>query len=210
MSKGSGLDIAGYNVGVAVGDVNNDGWPDVLVTQYIGVKLFLNNHDGMFTDVTQTSGVNNPAWGSSAAFLDYDRDGWLDLVVVSYVNYDPTMHCNGRRFVGERDYCAPSNFKGRVSRLFHNLGSKKEHGVKSSAVLFEDVTQSSGLDSIAGPGLGVVCADFNGDRWPDILITNDGAANRLWINQHNGQFKEEAACGELLSTPWFKPRRVWE
>ncbi len=106
VSKGSGLDIAGYNVGVAVGDVNNDGWPDVLVTQYIGVKLFLNNHDGMFTDVTQTSGVNNPAWGSSAAFLDYDRDGWLDLVVVSYVNYDPTMHCNGRRFVGERDYCA--------------------------------------------------------------------------------------------------------
>ncbi len=93
----------------------------------------------------------------------------------------------------ENAIIAPSNFKGRVSRLFHNLGSKKEHGVKSSAVLFEDVTQSSGLDSIAGPGLGVVCADFNGDRWPDILITNDGAANRLWINQHNGQFKEEAA-----------------
>jgi len=120
VSKGSGLDIAGYNMGVAIGDINNDGWPDVLVTQYNGLKLFLNNGNGTFTDVTQESGLSNPAWGTSAAFVDYDRDGWLDLVVVSYVDYDPTHSCYAP--IGGRDYCAPKTFKGRVSRLFHNQG----------------------------------------------------------------------------------------
>ena len=88
VSAGSGLDIAGYNMGVAIGDVNNDGKPDVVVTQYTGLKLFLNNGDGTFTDATHEAGLSNPAWGTSAAFFDYDRDGWLDLVVVSYVDYD--------------------------------------------------------------------------------------------------------------------------
>src|SRR5207245_3814277 len=93
VSAGSGLDIAGHNMGVAVGDVNNDGLPDVLVTQYGGVKLFLNNGDGTFTDVTRESGLDNPGWGTSAAFLDYDRDGWLDLVIVNYVGYNSSLAC---------------------------------------------------------------------------------------------------------------------
>src|SRR6266852_3769494 len=79
VSEGSGLDIAGYSMGVAVGDVNNDGWPDVLVTQYDGIKLFLNNGNGTFTDVTKEAGLENVYWGNSACFFDYDRDGWLDL-----------------------------------------------------------------------------------------------------------------------------------
>ena len=119
VSAGSGLDFAGYNMGVAVGDVNNDGLPDVLVTQYGGVKLFLNNGDGTFKDVTGEAGLDAPGWATSAAFFDYDRDGWLDLVVVNYVDYDPTWPCGGASSAA--DYCAPKVFQGTVSKLFHNL-----------------------------------------------------------------------------------------
>jgi hypothetical protein len=187
---GSGLEVAGYSMGVAVGDVNNDGLPDVLLTQYDGLKLFLNNGDGTFTDITDEAGLSNPAWGTSAAFVDYDRDGWLDLVVVNYVNYDPTWPCSSRS--GQRDYCPPKTFQGRVCKLFRNCGraaAGKGHGVR-----FEDMTVRAGLGALPGPGLGVVCADFTGDGWPDIFVANDGQANRLWVNQHDGTFKEEAVA----------------
>ena len=185
VSAGSGLDFAGYNMGVAVGDVNNDGRPDVLITQFGGVKLFLNNGDGTFKDVTKESGLNVPGWSTSAAFFDYDHDGYLDLVVVRYVDYDRTWPCGGAS--GAADYCAPNVFKGTVSMLFHNLGAKGKN-----AVGFEDVTLASGLGRLPGPGLGVLCADFDGDGWPDIFIADDGQPNRLWINQKNGTFTEEA------------------
>ncbi len=184
VSRSSGLDIAGHNMGVAVGDINNDGWPDVLVTQYRGVKFFLNNGDGTFTDATGAAGLSNPSWGTSAAFFDYDRDGWLDLVLVNYVDYDPTWPCTNP--YGKPDYCAPRTFRGRVSRLFHNRGGQgKWNG-------FADVTEASGLGRLPGPGLGVVCADFDGDGWPDIFIANDGKPNHLWINHQDGTFQEEA------------------
>ncbi len=185
VSAGSGLDFNGHNMGVAIGDVNNDGLPDVLITQYNGVKLFLNQGGGKFLDVTNEAGLRNPSWGTSAAFFDYDRDGWLDLVIVCYVDYDPTWPCRNNN--GRRDYCAPKTFRGRVSRLFHNLGAAAKSGVR-----FEDVTVQSGLGQVPGPGLGVLTADLDGDGWPDIFIANDGAPNRLWINQKNGTFKEEA------------------
>ncbi len=195
VSAGSGLDITGYNMGVAIGDVNNDGLPDVLVTQYGGVKLFLNNGDGTFTDVTKESGLANPAWGCSAAFLDYDRDGWLDLVIVNYVAYDPALPCPSPD--GRPDYCGPNKFAGQVARLFHNKGvGSQGSGIRSQRPLipvFEDVTQSSGLGAMSGPGLGVVCADFDGDGWPDILVSNDAQPNYLWINRHDGTFHEEGA-----------------
>ncbi|MBO0699339.1 MAG: VCBS repeat-containing protein, partial [Zavarzinella sp.] len=120
VSKGSGLDFAGYCLGVAVGDVNNDGRPDVLVTQYGGLKLFLNNGDGTFTDVSKDSGLDSALWGTSACFVDFDRDGWLDLVVVNYVAYDVPVPCYDRQ--GRRDYCHPRQFRGSVTKLYRNLG----------------------------------------------------------------------------------------
>ena len=185
VTDGSGLGIGGHNMGVAICDVNNDGRPDVLVTQYGGVKLFLNQGGGKFQDITQAAGLTNPAWGTSAAFFDYDRDGWLDLVIVNYVDYDPTWVCKDPG--GKPDYCTPQAFPNSVTRLFHNRGLAKDAGVR-----FEDVTVESGLGKYAGPGLGVLCADFDGDGWPDIFVANDGRPNHLWINQKNGIFQEEA------------------
>ncbi len=188
VSPGSGLDVAGYNMGVAIADVNNDGRPDVLLTQYTGVRLFLNNGDGTFTDVTKESGLDNPAWGTSAAFFDYDRDGWLDLVVVNYVDYDPSrLKDNGANI---NDYPPLSAFDGTVTRLYRNLGPKK--GARPGVVRFQDVTLSAGLGQAPGPGLGVVCADLTGDGWPDIFVANDARANHLWVNQRDGTFREEA------------------
>jgi hypothetical protein len=188
VTAGSGLDISGYCMGVAIGDVNNDGFPDVLVTEYRGVRLFLNNGNGTFTEVTKEAGLDNPLWGASAAFFDYDRDGWLDLVIVNYLDYDPSITCTNT--AGRRDFCHPSVFKGTVTKLFHNRGLQSKG--TPPCPLFEDVTVKSGLGTLTGPGLGVICADFDGDGWPDIFVANDSHANHLWINQHDGTFKEEA------------------
>ncbi len=187
VSAGSGLDVAGYGMGVAVGDVNNDGRPDVLITEYGRLRLFLNNGNGTFTDVTEPAGLSNAGWGTSAAFVDYDRDGWLDLAVVNYLQYDPTWPCTTAS--GQPDFCAPRTFPGRAARLFHNRGQRAGAG---GGVRFEDVTVSSGLGGLSGPGLGVVCADFDGDGWPDLFVANDGQPNRLWINRHGGTFRDEA------------------
>jgi hypothetical protein len=189
VSAGSGLDIRGYGMGVAIGDVNNDGWPDVLVTEYGRIRLFLNRGNGTFTEVTREAGLDSPLWATSAAFVDYDRDGWLDLVVVNYVDYDASRPCSDA--AGKKDYCAPTSFAGTVARLYHNRGPVS--GKAAGAVRFEDVTLKSGVGKLPGRGLGVACADFNGDGWPDILVANDAMANYLWINQHDGTFREEAA-----------------
>jgi hypothetical protein len=126
VSSGSGLDIRGHNMGVAVGDVDNDGRPDVLVTQYHGLRLFHNDGGGRFSDITELAGLHSPLWGASAAFFDYDRDGWLDLLVVNYIDYDPSKPCSTGR--GQRDYCGPAVFDGSVTKLFHNRGAAASGG----------------------------------------------------------------------------------
>lgn len=185
VSAGSGLDVAGYGMGVAVGDVNNDGRPDVVLTEYRGIRLFLNNGNGTFTEATKPAGLATVNWATSASFVDYDRDGWLDLVVVQYLDYDPSQVCLGAR--GRPDFCHPKMFPPSVTRLFRNLGAQS-----GGKVAFKDVTTVSRLAEKPGPSLGVMCADFDGDDWPDIFVANDSAANHLWINQRNGTFREEA------------------
>jgi hypothetical protein len=187
-SAGSGLDVKGHGMGAAAGDVNNDGRTDLLLTEYGQVRLFTNQGHGKFVDVTSEAGIENPHWGSSACFFDFDRDGWLDLVIGNYVDYAPTEQCFDQ--AGTLEYCGPSGFPPTIARLFRNRGRSAES--PGHRVEFDDVTVSSGLAQVPGPALGVVCADFDGDRWPDIFFADDAAANRLWINQHDGTFKEEA------------------
>jgi enediyne biosynthesis protein E4 len=192
VSAGSGLDFSGWNVGIAIGDVNNDGRPDIIITQVDGVKLLLNQGGMKFVDVTVEAGISNPHWGASAAFLDYDRDGWLDLLIVNYVDYDPSRQCKAPG--GERDYCGPEQFRGTSSKLFRNCGGPlaSNPDAKKPRVLFEDVTMKSRIGTRTGAGLGVAVADFDGDGWPDIFIANDGNPNHLWINKRDGTFAEEA------------------
>jgi hypothetical protein len=190
VTAGSGLDVAGFNMGVAVADVNNDGLPDVLLTQYGGIKLFLNRGNGRFEDVTAESGLQNPLWGMSAAFFDYDGDGWLDLIVVNYVDYNPKLECISPW--GVKDFCGPTSLPVTCSKLFRNLGPGPGPDGKPARVRFEDRSFASGIGRLPGPGLGVVCADFEGTGRPSIFVANDGMANRLWINKGNGTFVDEA------------------
>ncbi len=203
VTEGSGLGVAGYGMGVAIGNVNNDGRPDVLLTQYGSLKLFLNLGGGRFRDVTEASGLLNPLWGASAAFLDYDRDGRLDLVVVNYLDCDPYRDCESPD--GKRDFCGPNQFLGTCSKLFHNRGPAPESdGKPATPVRFEDVSFASGIGRLPGPGLGVACADFDGDGWPDIFVANDGQPNRLWINRHDSTFVNEAVSRGLAYTSMGK------
>lgn len=192
VSAGSGLDVAGHGMGVAVGDVNNDGWPDVLVTEYGAARLFLNRGGGKFQDASAAAGIENTRWATSAAFFDYDRDGWLDLVIANYVDYSPTQKCYDTR--GAQEFCGPQGMVGTVTKLFRNQGATNS---VLGQVKFEDTTVRSGLAQKIGPALGVVCADFDGDRWPDIFLADDGQPNRLFINQRDGRFSEEATVRGL-------------
>lgn len=182
VSAGSGLDFAGYGMGVATGDINNDGWMDVVVTEYGRTRLLV-NRSGTFQDVTIAAGIDNPRWGSAASLFDYDRDGWLDLIVSNYLDYNPNEKCFDA--VGAREYCGPRSFPGTVARLYRNRGARDP--------AFDDVTVASGFAAASGAALGVLCADFDGDHYPDVFISDDGRPNRLFINQRNGAFSEEAA-----------------
>jgi hypothetical protein len=196
VTQGSGLDVTVVGLGVAVGDINNDGFPDVYLACYGADRLFLNRRDGTFADITSSAGIDNLLWGTSCAFVDFDRDGWLDLYIANYVDYHPTRRCTNPD--GEQEFCNPKTFSGTPHKLYRNesgeLAARQMAAGEASAatVRFRDVSLSSGIARKTGPGLGVVAADFDGDRWPDFFVANDGAANFLWINQHDGTFSEEA------------------
>ena len=188
VSDGSGIDVPGLGMGVICGDVNNDGRIDVCISEYGGLRLFLNDGGGRFRDVTTAAGLRNTRWGVSAAFFDYDRDGWLDLFVANYVDYDSTWPCFSPS--GAREYCGPQTFSGTASVLFHNRGLRETEA--GPAVGFDDASVTSGIADRISAGLGCHAADYDADGWPDLLVANDEAANHLWINQRDGTFREEA------------------
>ncbi len=182
VTQQSGIVATGYGMGAAVGDINNDGLPDLYLSNLGSNQMYLNKGDGKFVDVTKESGTDDPRWSTSAAFFDYDRDGWLDLIVLNYADFSTSNSPNCYAATTARDYCTPRVFRAPGNRLFHNKGN----GV------FEDATAAAKVDKEFGHGLGVVTADFNDDGWIDIYVANDGDPNQLWINQKNGTFVNEA------------------
>ncbi|MEP7305520.1 MAG: CRTAC1 family protein [Acidobacteriota bacterium] len=183
VTEASGIDLQSYGMGVAAGDFDNDGRVDLYRTGLNGSVMLRNNGDGTFTDATiGTRTENRGGWGISAAFVDYDRDGWLDLFVGNYLHYsvESDVHCLS--VTGQRDYCPPNSYRAQPSRLYHNRGNGT----------FEDVTSRALVGGAYGPTLGITTADFNRDGWIDIYLANDGVPNLLWINQHDGTFKETA------------------
>jgi hypothetical protein len=179
----SGEDL-GYNLGVAVGDFDNDGYSDLFIASAGRNALFRNNGNGTFSDVTAQSGLTKPpnTLSVGAAWFDYDGDGLLDLVVANYTIWSPqTDHrCSAE---GIEYYCDPRLFYDPVpARLYHNLGNGK----------FEDVTEKSGFGAAKGKGMGISIADFNDDGLPDVFIANDTEPNSLFINRGDGTFEEQS------------------
>ena len=178
----AGIDAPGYGMGVAVGDIDRDGWPDIYVTNYGPNQLLRNRGNGTFEDVTATSGTGDPLWGTSATFFDYDGDHDDDLYVANYVVFDVDENPRCFAVSSRRDYCGPDAFAAQPDRLYRNLGEG----------IFEEVTSKALVGYKAGPGLGVTAADFNGDQRVDFYVANDGRSNQLWINRGDGTFVDEA------------------
>ncbi len=178
----AGLDVEIYGMGAAVGDYDNDGWDDIYITGLGEARLFHNEHNGTFKDVTTTAGVNNTGFGASAVWVDYDKDGKLDLFVTNYVKWSEKgdLYCSldGHN----KSYCTPEAYQGDTCRLFHNLGNGR----------FEDVTQKAGILDPTSKSLGVAVIDYDMDGWPDLAVSNDTQPNKLYRNNHNGTFREQA------------------
>jgi len=183
----SGRGMRGYPQGVAIGDYDNDGFADVLITQYGDNILYHNNGNGTFTDVTTKAGVsmNRNPFKASACWVDIDNDGYLDLFVTGYFQWTFQDNSNdycGERKPGYRTYCTPDVFKPLPNALFRNNGDGT----------FTDISQKSGIDKHPGKGMGVTIADYNGDGKMDIFVTNDKMPNFLYRNEGGGVFKEVA------------------
>jgi len=182
-----------FGMGVAVGDFDNDGWPDILVTSYGNCLLYKNNHDGTFTDVTKRAGLETPGWTTSAVWFDYDNDGRLDLFLCSFVDYGKTEHLScGDNKLGRHYYCIPRVFRGTASYLYHNNGDGT----------FTQAQKGTDIEKSPGKGLGVVATDINNDGLMDLFVANDTVQNFLFVNRgkdKNGkwQFEEMALAAEV-------------
>src|SRR5512141_1308617 len=172
-TKAAGLAISLYGMGVAVGDVNDDGAPDLVITALDDIRLLVNDGKGHFRDATKGSGLVGSGWGTSAAFADFDGDGVLDLFVGQYVNWTPKtdMYCSldGKT----KSYCTPERYNGVSSRLYKGLGGGK----------FRDVTKEAGLVNPLGKALGVAVRDLDGDGRIDMVVANDTSPNNLCRNE---------------------------
>jgi len=183
VTRRAGLDVEMYGMGVAAGDYNNDGFPDILVTCVGQNRLFRNTGKGTFADVTAKSGLDGRlGFSTSALWFDYDRDGLLDLFVCNYVRWsaehDVFCSLDGKH----KSYCTPEAYRGETCWLFHNRGDGT----------FEDVTAKSGIFDTSSKSLGVAMLDYDRDSWPDLLVANDTQPNKLYRNLRNGTFKDVA------------------
>ena len=179
----AGLDVEIYGMGVAVGDYDNDGFPDIFITCVGQNRLFHNTGKGTFVDVTGASGLGkHQAFSTSALWFDYDRDGLLDLFVCNYVKWSPEHDVFCSLDGKHKSYCTPEAYRGETCWLFHNRG-------KGS---FEDVTASSGIFDSTSKSLGVAMLDEKANGWPDLLVANDTQPNKLYRNQRDGTFKDAA------------------
>jgi enediyne biosynthesis protein E4 len=189
-----------WGFGVAVGDYDNDGWPDIYVTNFGKNRLYHNNRDGTFTDVAEKAGVALGNWSTGATFGDYDRDGRLDLFVPGYVHYDmdhppvpgsPVVAFSSCEFRGLKVMCGPRGLKGEPDHLFHNNGDGT----------FTDVSVKAGVsDPNAYYGLTAVFADLNNDGKVDLAVANDSTPNYLYINKGDGTFEDASyASGYALN-----------
>jgi hypothetical protein len=182
-----------FGMGVAVGDYDNDGWPDIFVTAYGNCTLYRNNHDGTFTDVTKKAGLETSGWTTSAVWFDYDNDGRLDLFVCSFVDYGKTEHLScGDNKLGKHYYCIPRVFRGTASFLYHNNGDGT----------FTQVQAGTDIAKMMGKGLGVVATDINNDGRMDLFVANDTVQNFLYVNRGKDksgkwQFEEIALAAEV-------------
>ena len=181
VTRGSGLDVEMYGIGVAVADYDNDGRPDIYITALDGDRLFHNEGGGKFKDVTSSSGIRNANFGTSAAWLDYDRDGKPDLFIANYVQWSVKTDAWCSLDGVSKSYCTPESSKGAPSKLYHNLGNGR----------FEDVSVKAGVSDTTSKSMGVLVVDYNNDGWPDLFISNDTQPNKLFRNNKNGTFTEE-------------------
>ncbi len=197
VTQSAGLDIEMYGMGVAVGDYNNDGFPDILITCVGQNRLFRNTGKGTFVDATRASGLQGrQAFSTSALWFDYDRDGLLDLFVCNYVRWSPEhdVFCSLDGKV--KSYCTPEAYRGDTCWLFHNRGDGT----------FEDVTATSGVFDSSSKSLGVAMFDYDQDGWPDLLVANDTQPNKLYRNLGNGKFKDVAVEAGLAFSAEGKAR----
>ena len=179
----AGVAGAGFSMGAAAADYDNDGHPDLFVAGVNRNTLYHNVGNGRFEDVTEKAGIHSGEWAVAAGWFDYDRDGKLDLWVVHYAKWSPAYdrYC-GDASRGIRIYCHPKYFEGLASTLYHNRGDGT----------FEDVTERAGIAKSAGRGMSVAFADYDRDGWPDVFVTNDNMPNFLFHNRGNGTFEEVA------------------
>jgi hypothetical protein len=181
VTRSAGLDVEMYGMGVAVGDYNNDGFPDILITCVGQNRLFRNTGKGTFVDVTAKSGLGGrQALSTSALWFDFDRDGLLDLFVCNYVRWSPEHDVFCSLDGKHKSYCTPEAYRGETCWLFHNRGDGT----------FEDITAKSDIFDSSSKSLGVSMFDYDQDGWPDLLVANDTQPNKLYRNQHNGSFKD--------------------
>jgi hypothetical protein len=186
VTEKAGLEGAGYGMGVAVGDYDNDGFEDLYVTAYGGNKLYHNNGDGTFTDVTEKAGVGGNGWSTSAAWVDLDNDGLLDLVVLRYLQWDFDDIWCGEHRDGYRSYCHPDVFQPIAPLVYHNDGNGH----------FTEVSKKVGI-SKPGKGLGIALADYDRDGRVDIVVANDSMLEFLYRNKGDGTFEEVGLLSQV-------------